>query len=196
MLFFRRYPRFTFLLSFLLTASLLLLLAHSPFPSLQPSSAPPTRPLNSTTSFQGLAARVRRAERAYQKMLLGRDALIAKVGPAPHNVALCVPPHPVLILANCLPSWYVVFHQIRSRGHRILFVSPSLCCAQMSAHWMMLLGDFFPPAFFCPHELERVGDLGDGGKWVCGLSQLQEKEDCVVYSVGTTGPSSSTFETR
>ena len=66
-----------------------------------------------------------------------------------------------------------------------------------SAHyWITLLGDFFPPAFFCPHELERVGELGDGGKWVCGLSQLQEKEDCVVYSVGTLGPLSSPFETR
>lgn len=25
--------------------------------------------------------------------------------------------------------------------------------------------DFFPPAFNCPHEMERVGRLGDGGKW-------------------------------
>jgi hypothetical protein len=89
MLFFRRYPRFTLLLSFLLTASLLLLLTHTPFPSLQPSSAPPTQPVNPPTGFQGLAARVRRAERVYQKMLLGRDALITKVGPTPHNVALC-----------------------------------------------------------------------------------------------------------
>jgi hypothetical protein len=54
---------------------------------------------------------------------------------------------------------------------------------------------FFPPALFRPFELERVGD-GDGGKWVCGLSQLEEKEGCVVYSVGTRGPSSSPFETR
>lgn len=49
-------------------------------------------------------------------------------------------------------------------------------------------GDFFLPAFSCPHELERIGALGDGGKWVCGLSQLQEKEDCIVYSVGTSLP--------
>jgi Methyltransferase domain len=55
-----------------------------------------------------------------------------------------------------------------------------------------LSGDFFPPAFFCPHELERVGDLGDGGKWFCGLSRLQEKEDCIVYSIGTFVPPSST----
>jgi hypothetical protein len=97
MLFFRRYPRFTFLLSVLLIASLLLL-THSPFLSLQPSSAPPTptQPLNSSIAPHGLASRVRRAERAYQKMLLGRDALISKVGPTPHDVALCVLAYPSL----------------------------------------------------------------------------------------------------
>jgi hypothetical protein len=92
MLFFRRYPRFTLLLSVLLIA-FLLLLTRSPFPSLQPSSTPPTptQPLNSSTALHGLASRVQRAERAYRKMLLGRDALISKVGPTPQDVALCVP---------------------------------------------------------------------------------------------------------
>ncbi|KAF8883912.1 methyltransferase domain-containing protein [Gymnopilus junonius] len=44
--------------------------------------------------------------------------------------------------------------------------------------------DFFPAAFNCPHEVERLGALGDGGKWVCGLSRVAQKEDCVVYSFG------------
>ncbi|KAF5329604.1 hypothetical protein D9619_009389 [Psilocybe cf. subviscida] len=44
--------------------------------------------------------------------------------------------------------------------------------------------DFFPAAFNCPHEIERLGALGDGGKWVCGISRVAEKEDCVVYSFG------------
>jgi len=48
-----------------------------------------------------------------------------------------------------------------------------------------MLGTFFPAAFQCPHEVERFGALGDGGKWVCGLSRLKEKKDCVVYSFGT-----------
>ncbi|KAI0055268.1 hypothetical protein BV25DRAFT_1833324 [Artomyces pyxidatus] len=52
--------------------------------------------------------------------------------------------------------------------------------------------DFFPPAFNCPHEIERVGALGDGGKWVCGLSRLRHKEDCVIYSVGS--PADASFE--
>ena len=45
-------------------------------------------------------------------------------------------------------------------------------------------GDFFTAAFNCPHEVERHGALGDGGKWVCGLSRVAKKPDCVVYSFG------------
>jgi len=50
--------------------------------------------------------------------------------------------------------------------------------------------DFLPAAFNCPHEVERHGALGDGGKWVCGLSRLREKPDCVVYSFGINYESS------
>jgi len=32
--------------------------------------------------------------------------------------------------------------------------------------------------------VERLGALGDGGKWICGLSRLVEKPDCIVYSFG------------
>lgn len=30
--------------------------------------------------------------------------------------------------------------------------------------------DFFPATWTCPHDMQRVGRLGDGGKWVCGMS--------------------------
>jgi len=50
--------------------------------------------------------------------------------------------------------------------------------------------DFFPAAFNCPHEVRRIGVLGDGGKWVCGLSRLAEKKDCVIYSFGINEESS------
>nr|GAT60361.1 predicted protein [Mycena chlorophos] len=50
--------------------------------------------------------------------------------------------------------------------------------------------DFFPPAFNCPHEVSRIGILGDGGKWVCGLSRVETKPDCVVYSFGINYESS------
>ncbi|KAF8589175.1 hypothetical protein K439DRAFT_1629085 [Ramaria rubella] len=50
--------------------------------------------------------------------------------------------------------------------------------------------DFFPAAFNCPHEVERLGALGDGGKWVCGISRIAPKQDCVVYSIGINHESS------
>lgn len=50
--------------------------------------------------------------------------------------------------------------------------------------------DYFPASFNCPHEVRRIGVLGDGGKWVCGLSRVVEKKDCVIYSVGINYESS------
>lgn len=32
--------------------------------------------------------------------------------------------------------------------------------------------------------MERIGSLGDGGKWTCGLSRLQHKPDCLIYTFG------------
>jgi len=52
------------------------------------------------------------------------------------------------------------------------------------------LWDFFIPGFQCPHRAARVGTLGDGGKWVCGLERLQHKKNCVIYSFGINGESS------
>lgn len=31
--------------------------------------------------------------------------------------------------------------------------------------------DFVPASFNCPHSTIRIGRLGDGGKWVCGLER-------------------------
>jgi len=53
-----------------------------------------------------------------------------------------------------------------------------------------ILWDFFPATFNCPYETERIGVLGDGGKWVCGLSRIVEKPSCIVYSAGISTESS------
>ncbi|KAF2129734.1 hypothetical protein P153DRAFT_338774 [Dothidotthia symphoricarpi CBS 119687] len=76
--------------------------------------------------------------------------------------------------------------------------------------------DFFPATWTCPHDFQRVGRMGDGGKWVCGmnlyenlsvpkipaqaavesrepeaaLSTQQEQGGLVVYSFGINGESS------
>ncbi|EGO25988.1 hypothetical protein SERLADRAFT_388764 [Serpula lacrymans var. lacrymans S7.9] len=52
------------------------------------------------------------------------------------------------------------------------------------------LWDFFLPSFRCPHKVERVGIMGDGGKWTCGLERVIPKKNCVMYSFGINGESS------
>ena len=56
--------------------------------------------------------------------------------------------------------------------------------------------DFTPASYGCPHEMSRVGRMGDGGKWVCGLSRYvmagRRGQPCVVYSFGVRDE--STFE--
>lgn len=57
----------------------------------------------------------------------------------------------------------------------------------LSLTWPLLhlLGDFFLAAFQCPHKVERIGTMGDGGKWVCGIERVARQPECVVYSFGT-----------
>ncbi|KAI1860255.1 uncharacterized protein JN550_011633 [Neoarthrinium moseri] len=65
--------------------------------------------------------------------------------------------------------------------------------------------DFARPSFFCPHDMERVGTLGDGGKVVCGMSRYEKTSPgpsseqniappLIVYSFGVNDDSS--FEAR
>ncbi|KAH9171950.1 methyltransferase domain-containing protein [Lactarius sanguifluus] len=39
---------------------------------------------------------------------------------------------------------------------------------------------------YCPHRVQRVGTLGNGEKWVCGLGQ---EDKCVIYSFSINGES-------
>ncbi|KZL66192.1 hypothetical protein CI238_09975 [Colletotrichum incanum] len=53
--------------------------------------------------------------------------------------------------------------------------------------------DFTPASFSCPHEVERVGRMGDGGKWVCGMSRyvnFPKDRECIIYSFGVRDESS------
>jgi hypothetical protein len=69
------------------------------------------------------------------------------------------------------------------------------------------LWDFFPATYTCPHDIQRVGRLGDGGKWVCGMSLYEAKPglaisnseqhasthpETIIYSFGVNDE--STFE--
>lgn len=53
--------------------------------------------------------------------------------------------------------------------------------------------DFTPASYGCPHEMERVGRMGDGGKWVCGMSKFEASskvKPCIIYSFGVRDESS------
>jgi FkbM family methyltransferase len=61
--------------------------------------------------------------------------------------------------------------------------------------------DFARPSFFFPHDLERVGTLGDGGKIVCGMTRYESEcpgpssdsnsaRELIVYSFGVSDDSS------
>lgn len=57
----------------------------------------------------------------------------------------------------------------------------------------MSVWDFVAPSYNCPWDLQRVGRIGDGGKWLCGMAKFVEsKRPCVVYSMGVRDE--STFE--
>jgi Methyltransferase domain len=58
--------------------------------------------------------------------------------------------------------------------------------AYLSTLLFFLIGDFFIPAFQCPHLVERIGTLGDGGKWVCGMDRVEKQKKCVIYSFGSS----------
>lgn len=48
--------------------------------------------------------------------------------------------------------------------------------------------DLVTPSYGCPWEMERLGRLGEGGWWLCGVSKFEEgKKPCVVYSFGKFG---------
>jgi hypothetical protein len=49
------------------------------------------------------------------------------------------------------------------------------------------------PNFHCSHA-RRIGNIGDGGKWVCDLFRLNNRSDCLIYSAGSNGDFS--FETH
>jgi hypothetical protein len=52
-------------------------------------------------------------------------------------------------------------------------------------------------SYNCPWEIERVGKMGDGGKWMCGMSRYEKNhKPCIIYSFGTStnSPSASTIK--
>ncbi|KAH6666734.1 methyltransferase domain-containing protein [Halenospora varia] len=80
-------------------------------------------------------------------------------------------------------------HEFRARHPDLDFFpakdSPSYSSTPVSV-W-----DLVPASYNCPWEVERIGALGDRGKWVCGMSRYEKnKKPCVMYSFGVQRESS------
>eukprot|EP01031_Cornospumella_fuschlensis_P030736 gene30736-37137_t len=43
--------------------------------------------------------------------------------------------------------------------------------------------DMYVPTLTCP-DVQRLGHIGEGGKWICGLAHLSKQKDCIIYSFG------------
>ncbi|RDW80013.1 hypothetical protein BP6252_04651 [Coleophoma cylindrospora] len=56
--------------------------------------------------------------------------------------------------------------------------------------WYFSIWDLIPASYNCPHEIERIGRMGDGGKWVCGMHRYETKKPCILYSFGIQNESS------
>ncbi|KAG7040330.1 hypothetical protein JMJ77_0003366 [Colletotrichum scovillei] len=42
-----------------------------------------------------------------------------------------------------------------------------------SLRFWYTIWDLFPATYTCPWDVQRVGKLGDGGKWICGMSKYE-----------------------
>ncbi|KAG9232587.1 methyltransferase domain-containing protein [Amylocarpus encephaloides] len=59
--------------------------------------------------------------------------------------------------------------------------------------YLASIWDLVPASYNCPWEVERIGRMGDGGKWVCGMSRYEKSSrPCILYSFGVQNE--STFE--
>ncbi|KAK1623868.1 methyltransferase domain-containing protein [Colletotrichum phormii] len=71
-----------------------------------------------------------------------------------------------------------------------------------SLRFWYTIWDLFPAAYTCPWDVQRVGILGDGGKWICGMSKYERanansrapEKPIRIYSFGIGDDSS--FETE
>ncbi len=136
------------------------------------------------TRSHSLTAWLSEEEERYAAFIQDRQQLIRKWGPTEPAVEPCVPP---AVLYTFLTTMPVLTGIPRTVSCTRYVRTRALMCANyiMLTHRSLTLpGDFFIPAFQCPHRVERIGTLGDGGKWTCGVDRVAKQEKCVIYSFG------------
>ena len=72
-----------------------------------------------------------------------------------------------------------------SAVRKTLTINPSADTPRFNSE--QLVWDLYPANFNCPGIRSRLGNVGDGGKWVCDVDGLLQHPGCVVYSLGSNG---------
>lgn len=157
-----RHPRYTIVGGLLSVLLFLFLTTSPPHPAFSRLGADSWQ----SGPDSDLPRRLALSNSIYNEFLQDREGLIKKFGPTREDVVLCAVYHHSTLLIKLTSK------------HRF---SPDVEPWPAYTVW-----DFFLPAFNCPHEVQRIGALGDGGKWVCGLSRIKTKPDCVIYSFGAS----------
>lgn len=94
-----------------------------------------------------------------------------------------------IILLLPKPQFSTTYTKTRSK--RKALTTPSSYSDSTKDHKMYVVWDFFNPSYTCPWDMERIGQLGDGGKWVCGLSKYIEFSEMAESGEGASATSSS-----
>ncbi|CAF1541767.1 unnamed protein product, partial [Didymodactylos carnosus] len=53
----------------------------------------------------------------------------------------------------------------------------------------------YEPTFHCSFE-RRFGNIGDGGKWICDVHRLENKQNCLVYIFGSNNDFSFEYDLK
>jgi len=71
---------------------------------------------------------------------------------------------------------------------KVLNMSPNFCQDKLEKAFSPFFQCHYEPDFVCLHE-ERIGEQGDGGKWICDphriTKQVENGGNCLVYSIGS-----------
>lgn len=79
-------------------------------------------------------------------------------------------------------EWIIRRDIARKRIHNAYPEYPAMH-ANNPATWYQ---ENWDPAFSCAME-DKIGNVGDGHKWICDVDRLKSQKECIVYSVGSNG---------
>lgn len=98
------------------------------------------------SGYRSTRERVERSHKLYAESIDRRNALIRKIGPNPKELS--------------------AFPTTKERQERRVCLHSSKSDFDSHCCKMVILWDLLSPAWSCPHELQRLGPAGDGGKSV------------------------------